>query len=577
MLAMPDIEIVAPGGSPEAIEAALANGAHAVYAGAGACNARVRARNLEPESIEGAAAYVHSFGARLHLALNVPVQAGTVADFADLLARAHLGGVDAVILRDPIVMEASRDLLPGLPLHASTQHGVATAAAACRARDLGCARAILARELSRDEIRSIARAVPGLEIEIFVYGALCFAVSGLCLMGEAVDGRSGNYGACCQACRLEYFDEADRSLGRIFSMKDLDLLDRLPGILEAGVRALKIEGRLKSPAYVGCVVRWLRTALSRTPPGLTPAERKRFDREISVIYSRPRCTGFFDGATNREELVAAENSGHQGLEIDFWSVRDSGRARRLLFTTPVPLSIRDGLRLIVASREGAESECHVAIEDMRDEKGRVRNRVETGEKVSVAAPGAGTVRRAFVHSAKLVENEYLAVERPIEPYLRPGFEAPVEYLEAGIARDALSLSARRGRLTWNARYPLETQPARGRGFAAEDARKFFPGAQCAIEPDLYVNPSLLRGARRRFMSELGEAFEAERVALARRLAERIGADPARFDEPDEVLLSKGPAAFSRVTGFGAGAVHTSGGDTFTLEPSDKGTTLRSRK
>ena len=291
-------EVLAPGGGLEAIEVAVAHGADAVYAGVGTLNARVRAANLSEAQLPGVARFVHEVGARLYVPLNVPLRPEDRDETARILALCDAAGVDAVILRDPILMRLCRDRFPSLAVHASTQAGVHSVETARRAAELGCRRVILARECSRDTIARIREALPDLELEVFVFGAQCFGVSGLCLMGEATTGRSGNYGACSQACRLPYFDPSGNPVGHPFSMKDLDLLPDVPDLVAMGVSALKVEGRLKSPSWVGCVVEWLRRALDRPRPGLSPEELEAFHRDVSVLYSRPRTDGFFHGITD---------------------------------------------------------------------------------------------------------------------------------------------------------------------------------------------------------------------------------------------------------------------------------------
>jgi len=149
----PRPEVLAPGGSVEAIRAALAGGAAAVYLGVGALNARARARNLGPEQLPAVVEWIHGAGARVHVTLNLPLRETDVAEAARTLIACRDAGADAVILRDPLLMQAAREFAPDLEVHASTQFGVDSPAMARAARDLGCRRAVLARELSAARIR----------------------------------------------------------------------------------------------------------------------------------------------------------------------------------------------------------------------------------------------------------------------------------------------------------------------------------------------------------------------------------------------------------------------------------------
>jgi U32 family peptidase len=563
-------EIVAPGGSIEAIEAAMSLGADAVYVGVGDLNARVRARNLTPAELEWVVPYVHSFGAKLYVVLNVPLRAETAEEAAHILAHTYLAGADAVILRDPMLMRAATAHCIGMGVHASTQHGVSSVGGMQQAALLGCRRVVLARELTANQIAKIRKSVPDTEIEVFVYGAMCFAISGSCLLGEVIGGRSGNYGACSQPCRLEYFNEAGESLGHYLSMKDLNLFPMLPELRRLKVSALKIEGRLKSPAYVGCVTHWLRKALDRDgAPGLSPDETTQFLSEVSVLFARPSAAGFLGGDSDRADLTCPEASGHRGLPVPDFSIEGKGRGAWVRFVAPVQLAIRDGL-MVVGS---AGRETPFSIREMTDGGRRSKNVVDAGQEVRVRLDARDPPQALFVHSSKVMENRYSAVARHVPGEMAAGNPPSPSFAEVELTADTLRLAATVGRYRHEATLPIATELARNEGFGPTAAGKLFGDADCQGGEGLYVNPKELKQARRDFQERCLAGREEEHGRLVRAILRQLTSDGG-FQPEDKVLLTRGPVAVSRVTGFGKQRIRTSGGDWLELEERGKGTVVR---
>jgi putative protease len=283
------MEILAPAGSPDALAAALDAGADAVYFGLRQFNARRGATNFLPAALADIVAQVHRHGARAYLTLNIDLAQRELAQAARHLELARQAGVDAVLVRDAALL-ALRPFFPEIEFHLSTQAGVSSAAGMAAARALGCSRVVLARELTLAEIRAAA-AVPGIAAEVFVQGALCFCVSGRCLLSSWGGGRSGNRGTCASPCRVLWRRDGAEPV-RHLAMHDLCLVERLPALAEAGVRALKIEGRLKTAAWVGQAVRLYRRALA----GTASAAELRAEADRLGAYTGRRLTvGFIDG------------------------------------------------------------------------------------------------------------------------------------------------------------------------------------------------------------------------------------------------------------------------------------------
>jgi putative protease len=256
-------ELLAPAGSVEALEVAVKNGADAVYFGLDRFSARSAAKNLTLEQLPAAIRFLHEHSARGYLALNTLLRNDELPAALDLAREAAATGIDAIIVQDPGLIRELQRQLPDIPLHGSTQMTLARPSDMDLALDLGLERIVLPRELTGREIAGLAAMAcqKGLETEVFIHGALCICFSGQCLMSSLIGGRSGNRGACAQPCRLDY--QLGRESGALYSPKDQALLLHLPELVQSGVHSLKIEGRMRSPAYVGQAVGTYRLALDR--------------------------------------------------------------------------------------------------------------------------------------------------------------------------------------------------------------------------------------------------------------------------------------------------------------------------
>lgn len=252
------VEILAPAGDEAAIQAALAAGAGAVFFGLGELDARRGAQGITASRLPEVVKAVHAGGAKAHLTLNITLAARELGRAARTLAWAEQCGVDAVLVCDPALL-ALAPCFPRVEIHFSTQAGIASSAGVRAAKILGATRVVLARELSLEEIRPCVG--HGVEIEVFAQGALCFSVSGHCSMTSWVGGRSGNRGTCTSICRVNWSCN-DAHFGRPLDMKDNSAVRVIPDLLAIGVDSLKIEGRLKTPAWVGEAVGLYRRAIA---------------------------------------------------------------------------------------------------------------------------------------------------------------------------------------------------------------------------------------------------------------------------------------------------------------------------
>ena len=266
-------ELLAPAGSPEALRAAVQNGADAVYLGWGEFNARRGAKNFDDQEFADALVYCHARGVRVFLTMNTLLTDRELPAALETAATACRLGIDALIIQDWGLFDLLRKALPDLPLHASTQMSVFTSGGACETAADGCERIVIARECSAEDTAEICKNCP-VEIESFVHGALCMCYSGQCAMSALIGSRSGNRGRCAQPCRLPYGVNEPAKKKYPLSLKDSCLAGALEDMENMGVACLKLEGRMKRPEYVAVISRIYARLLEegRKPTPTEPAE-----------------------------------------------------------------------------------------------------------------------------------------------------------------------------------------------------------------------------------------------------------------------------------------------------------------
>jgi putative protease len=315
----PRPELLAPAGDWEALRAAVANGADAVYFGLSNFNARHRAANFTLGEVPQVIDYLHGHNVRGYVAFNTLIFSDELPDAVSFIEAIAAAGADAVIVQDLGLARLVRAVAPGLPLHASTQTTLTEPRGIDFVRSLGVERVILARELSVEEVGRIA-ARTDMPLEVFVHGALCVAYSGQCLTSEALGGRSANRGQCAQACRMPYemfVDGRPHPLGDrayLLSPQDLAAYDLIEPLVRAGVACFKIEGRLKSAVYVAATTRTYRHALDAALAGETFnfSAQDRLDLEQS--FSRGFSHGFL-GGVNHQVLVQGRFPKSRGVHV----------------------------------------------------------------------------------------------------------------------------------------------------------------------------------------------------------------------------------------------------------------------
>ncbi|MDR0758870.1 MAG: U32 family peptidase [Treponema sp.] len=417
---MKEPELLAPAGSPEALDAAAGEGADGVYLGLRSFNARMRSANFTYSQFEGALRSLHRMGRKLYVTVNTVFEQREADRMFQLLKYLAVLGPDGIIVQDFGVIRMVRDNFPTLKLHASTQMNIASARAVNLLSRQGVSRVVLARELSFEEIQDI-RAKTNMELEVFVHGALCVSASGLCLFSGYLGGKSANRGMCTQACRRFY--RQDDEGGYYFSPSDLQLLERVPLLADLGVNSFKIEGRMKSAEYVGAVV----SAYRRVIDGLSGDREKSVREGLDILkgdFARKKTAFYFDGFV---DWLKADQDGGTGIPLGtLLKAKGSGESRRGLIPAgtvrPYP---GDSVRLHRSDDTERKAHKLTAVEDA-DRAGL--SGTGTGAGIWISIPeGFVPGDSVYLIQTRLMSRRYPPVIRGTERFRRePGREKAPE-------------------------------------------------------------------------------------------------------------------------------------------------------
>ncbi|MEI8243394.1 MAG: U32 family peptidase [bacterium] len=543
-------ELLAPAGDFDCACAALQHGADAIYTALPRFSARADATNLSPEELRLLVAHAHALARprRVYVTLNTLVLDRDLAGIVDTLELLDDIGADAVIVQDLGVAQVARRCFPRLRLHASTQLATHNLAGARALAGLGFHRVVLARELTLSEAARIGREA-GIEVEIFVHGALCYSYSGLCLYSSHQSGRSGNRGRCAYGCREPSARDPD-SGGRgaapgafPFSMRDLALAPRMPELAASGFASLKIEGRMKNACYVACVTDYYRRKLDGT---LTPDEEALLVQDLQTIFSRPWTQLYAPGRdTPAAEIIDASAVGHRGAAIGEVRavLRESRNYRWLHFQTRRALEKHDGLQL--DPPQGGRP-FGFAVEALRRAgSSRLEVSLPAGTAVEVRLPdkdvppiSAGAT--VFCSASQAVRRRY-PVQRPrpsdcrqtrpvrVTATLRPEgltFAAQAANTATGLPQPVVSASV-----------SLPLTPARQSGQTALAIRRALersgdtPWQVATIDVDdpqeLFAPASALNDVRRKLFDALTAQHEAARQATREAACRLFAVRPAR--------------------------------------------------
>lgn len=349
-------ELLVPAGSLEALKTAVVFGADAVYVGGGDFGLRAKAKNFSPAEMAEGIAFAHAKGVKVYVTANVLAHNGDLE-----AARAYFAELrdmkpercDALIISDPGMFTAAREVWPDVEIHVSTQANNTNYLTYLFWHKLGAKRAVAARELSLAEIREIREKVPGeMEIECFVHGAMCISYSGRCLLSSFLAGRDANRGACTHPCRWKYAVVEESRPGEylpvyenergtfLFSSRDLCMVEHVPELVEAGIDSLKIEGRMKSALYVAVAARTYRKAIDDFFRGEETyrANLDWYRAEIAKCTYRRFTTGFYFGKCDADTQIY-DGSTYVNEYVYLGIVEEVRRAS----ATPVEAEERDGL------------------------------------------------------------------------------------------------------------------------------------------------------------------------------------------------------------------------------------------
>jgi len=349
------IELLAPVGHFEGLRAAVANGADAIYVGGPAFGAR-KVAAFTYEELTEVIAFCHLYDVRAYVTINTTVFDEEIDELTNYIHFLYTNGADAVIVQDLGVAKLVKSLYPDFEMHMSTQMHVHNRYGVAFAKEIGASRVVAARENSLAEIGEMTKA--GLEVEVFVHGALCFSYSGQCLMSSVIGGRSGNRGACAQPCRLSYRlvnleteEVLDSEIGNYkLSPRDLKTVDHIGELIEAGATSFKIEGRLKKPEYVAAVVRAYRQAIDQYLEIGTVNLDEKLHADMDQVFSRTFTKGFLYDE-NERDWIGADRPGHRGVLIGKVTAVTGNRATVKLVKA---LHLHDGVRFVGESEHGME-------------------------------------------------------------------------------------------------------------------------------------------------------------------------------------------------------------------------------
>lgn len=384
------IELLAPAGNEECFFAAVNNGADAVYMGLSDFSARKNAGNFTKENISYYIAYAHIFGVKVYIAVNTLIKNREIDEFLSVIGTAYVAGADAFIVQDVFIGKLLKRKFDGITLHLSTQGGINNVEGAEYAVGCGFSRVILARETAIEEIRLIADVA---ETEIFVHGALCSSFSGHCYMSSFAGGNSGNRGLCKQPCRRAYTLESSDVCGKYaISLSDLCLSDKLSELKAAGVKSIKIEGRMRTPEYVAATVKTYRAALDGRTVDIC---------EIKRTFNRGDYTpGYVFGVA--DNIISSRIQNNKGAKIGTVTKILSGN--RILVDSDENFIVGDGFKIIDDGYEVGNAVC--------TEYGKIlkyRGRVNVGNIVNITKDIALTEKLLSEKKKKHIDVSVYAV------------------------------------------------------------------------------------------------------------------------------------------------------------------------
>lgn len=527
---MGQTELLSPAGDFETALAAFDAGADAVYLGLTDFSARAFAKNFTIEDLDRLMRVARARGKKVYVTFNTLIDEADIDEAVRRLAALDAVRPDALIVQDLGVARLCHTYFPDLALHASTQLVAHNLEGVLALKELGFVRVVLARELSLAEVQSIAKRC-GVELEVFIHGALCYSLSGLCLFSAMEKSRSGNRGTCAYCCRGAYDDGAGgRALP--FSMKDLRLGADVLKLVEAGVASLKIEGRMKSALYVASVTKFYRQFLD----GTSAAKGAVRPADLETVFSRRTTELYLNGAP-AERVIDPVSLGHLGTPIGTVKrvTRDREGNAWLRFHTTRALERHDGLQF--AAKDGGKP-VGLGITLLRRAISRENVfEVAAGSDVEVLVPDDLPIApgdTVYCSMSNAVKRMFPApVYRPSDYAGRVPVDVEVTITPGAIRANSVEV---KGSFA-PAKSPEKTFAAVEKAFSKLGETDYRLGRLTVRDPDrLFAPMSVLNDLRRDLVEQLDDArARARQAKLERALADTVAPSVAPADVPSRVL------------------------------------------
>lgn len=324
---MKKVELLSPAGSIERLKIALLYGADAVYIGGRDYSLRANAKNFSLDEINEACEYAHKLNKRVYVTVNIVFHNEDIEGLVDYLKELEKCQVDAVIISDPLVINIIHENKIKIPIHISTQYSSINYEVVNFWKKLGVERVVLGRETSKEEIKEIIDRT-GMDIEIFIHGAMCASYSGRCVLSNYLTNRDANRGGCAQICRWNFEMDVDGEIvpsNTKFTMcsKDLCMLEVIPDIIDIGICSLKVEGRMRSIYYIATVINTYRRAIDDYYNGMLDDKKiKKYLKVLNRVANRDNAVQFFDKFPTEEEQYFGEreevsNQDYLGIVDDY--------------------------------------------------------------------------------------------------------------------------------------------------------------------------------------------------------------------------------------------------------------------
>jgi len=512
---MNKIELLAPAGNFDSAAAALENGADAVYCGMQEFSARKGAKNFTLEQISRLRNWTRREFKKIYITINTILKEEDLSPLIVSLGRLEEIGVDSVILQDPGLARIIRNHFSGIPMHGSTQMAVHNLSGLEILKEAGFSRVVLPREMTIKEMTGLRQALPEMELEVFIHGAQCYGFSGMCLASGMLLNRSANRGECGQVCRTWFESQGDR--GYFLSSTDLWAGSEVLKLEKMGITSLKIEGRMKSPAYAAAVSRYYRAILD----GKSLDILKGLEEDLRITFSRKTSTGHLTSSRG-VDMVDREFPGHRGLPL---GKSRSSAGSTVQLDSPVPLHRRDGLMFL-----DSRGDAHPFSLDLKKTSPLGPGRITI--TIPMKAPPAGTefykIQSHDNHTRAVNERSF-----PISKKVHSGL----------ITLCTESLTLELSDLNFCKTLPIHIEPSRGEGNLEEKiVLEFSKSSDYPFEisvlgmkgegieiRDSFIQPSVLKKIRQQMYKETEATRhkeEEERFLHIRKSLENDAADLA---------------------------------------------------